>query len=183
MVLKNVGLRRLTTGMIIFGIIIGLTAPALELYNVISKSNKIIIAFEVLLLTFFLVESLVLKNGTKWKHSILIGLPILIVDIFARIFNLYQRIEGFGYFGHFWIGIALIAILMLVYNKKFKFIIWFNLSLAFLWELAEIIQDKIFASITPLWLIDTYWDGLLDITLTIVGTLVGYYLIKRYYKK
>lgn len=183
MVLKNIGLRKLTTWIISIGILVGLLAPTLELYNIISQSNNIVIAVEVLFLTFLLVEALVINNSKEWKLAILISLPVLLADIFARIFALYKIISGFGYFGHFWIGIALTATLILVYNKSFKLLLPFNIIIAFLWEVAELIQDKIFIAITPTWLLDTHADSLLDMGLQVAGTITGYYLIKRFYKK
>jgi len=181
MKLEGVGLRRLTTGIIIIGVIAGLIAPALELFQIIYSSNKIVIAIEVGLLGYFLIQALILKNGGRWKHTILIGLPILFADIFARIFGLYQKIPGFGYFGHFWTGIALTIALILVYNKSFKSIILFNSFVAFIWEVAELAQDKIFSTITPFTLTDPLWDGALDIGLTIIATFIAYPLIKKYH--
>ncbi|MBU2503854.1 MAG: hypothetical protein KJ879_02260, partial [Nanoarchaeota archaeon] len=130
MKLKDVGLKRLTTGVIIFGIIIGLTAPALELYNFLSRSNRVVVAAEVSLLAFFLAQALIIENGKKWKYVILVGSPVLLAEIFARIFGLYQKIPSFGYFGHFWIGIALTYALIVIYKKRLKFIILFNAGVA-----------------------------------------------------
>ncbi|MDP3987179.1 MAG: hypothetical protein Q8P81_03070, partial [Nanoarchaeota archaeon] len=128
--LKNTELKQIITFFIILGIAVGLITPTLELFNIITSSNKIVISIEVLLISFFLVQALVVKNGERWKHALLLSLPVLLADIFARIFNLYQKVEGFGYFGHFWIGIALTAILVLIYNKQLKFIASFNISVA-----------------------------------------------------
>ena len=182
MVLKNLGLRKLTTWIITTGAVVGLVAPTLELYNIIVRSNNVVIATEVLILALLLAEALIINNSKEWKHAILVALPVLLADIFARIFDLYRIIPGFGYFGHFWIGIALTSALILVYNKSFKFIFMSNLIIAFLWEVAEIIQDKIFAVITPNWLLDTYKDGFIDMTLQITGTIIGYHIIKKWYK-
>ena len=52
MALKNIGLRKLTTWIVSIGIIGGIIAPTLELYNIITHSNKIVIALEVIFLTF-----------------------------------------------------------------------------------------------------------------------------------
>lgn len=182
MALVNRGLKEFTRIIIILGLLLGVVAPGLQVFFNFN-STRIVIVSEIILLIVLLVEALLIKNQRRWKMAILIGLPLLIADIFARIYQLYRIWAEFDIFGHFWAGVAITAGLYLIYQKRFKFIFIFSIVSAFVWEIAELVQDEIFKSITPPWLTDSIGEGFSDIGLQILGTLITYALIKRYEKK
>ena len=109
---------------------------------------------------------------------ILFGLWALIETI-ARVFlDLFRVFPSYDILSHFLSFSAITAFLILVYDKKFKFIIFF----AFLASIAFELGEKLHELIVPqaVWFQDCLFcrDGLTDILINLSAVVIVYLIIK-----
>ncbi len=102
----------------------------------------------------------------------------------ARSFNIYKHFSLIDIPLHFLGGIAIATILMLIYNKKTKFILWFTLIFGILFEVVEMSYDYLFPAMNPTWLMDVFfWDGVTDILVKLFGAGLACAILIRYKRK
>lgn len=107
----------------------------------------------------------------------------LLVELWARIYDLYNYWPSIDIPSHFFAGIATGTILLWivslsgVYRKK-TFVLSFTLIVAGIWELLETLEEKITPFTVPPYLRDYFfWDGFWDIILTFLGGVASLFII------
>lgn len=131
------------------------------------------------------------KQLVKHLELIILGLFLLVFfllfELTLRIHNLYKFAYWVDVPSHFFAGIAIASlVLMLLHLTKVKWKKTVSIIAVFIaaifWEVLETIGDVIFPQ--PDWMLDFFiWDGFWDIIVTIAGGITFLVIFNRYIRK
>ncbi len=114
------------------------------------------------------------------KLAFYLGIPFILVELSARIFELYRIFPSVDIFSHAFFGVFVMGLFMLIYKKRFKVGFGVVFAIGVLWEIGEITFDKIFPHY-PQWYKDIFfWDGFWDIVVKLIASAItGYIILKK----
>ena len=118
----------------------------------------------------------------KTTIALLLMLPYLASEWSARAFNLYVVFPPIDNFIHASFGIAFAAVAYLIYNKNKTFVLAWSFVVSVFWEILEITGDK-YVPQTAVLMDPFFYDGIKDITVAFLGTVITLYLIRRVIKR
>jgi hypothetical protein len=134
----------------------------------------------ILTILFILLIYKLRNADIDTKIALYLSVPYILVEGSARLFELYRIFPHIDVPSHFFFGVGATALLILMYKKSYKFSLAVILSIGIIWEMSEIVFDRIFPDF-PNWYKDIFfWDGFWDITVKVLGSIiVGYVLIRK----
>ena len=144
-------------------------------------------------MSWFKKLNLHLKKRNHFPNNNLLFLALaffiifLIVEVTLRIWDLYKHIPMVDVPSHFFAGMAITCLSYWIYTlspTKHKKLLAMTVSIviSFIWELLEIVQEKLTPD--PPYLRDFFfWDGFWDIIIAIIGGLILLFVTLPFLKK
>ena len=126
-------------------------------------------------------------NNNLLIVALILLVLFLLMETFIRTYNLYETAPFLDIPSHFFGGMALAGLSYWFLSvTSFKFKKTGTIALTFvgslIWELLEKIQEALIEN--PPYLVDIfYWDGVLDVTVTLLGGFVAIGVISYLKKK
>jgi len=128
------------------------------------------------------------KNSRLLTFAMFFTILWLLLELVARIYDFYRIIPWIDIPSHILAGIALAAFLTwFIYQSNIKrknlLVILWVIAVSTVFEIGEILEEKIFPN-QPLHLQDIFfWDGFWDIIMAIIGGLIFLALFKYRLRK
>lgn len=120
-----------------------------------------------------------LRQVKKTTWALVLTAPYLIFEWSGRTFFLYAAWPSADSVIHFSFGVAFASVAALIYDKSGRFIGTWTVILSFLWEGLEQ-WGEILMPNQPAEYVDIFfWDGVMDITMNILGATLIYRILKR----
>jgi hypothetical protein len=116
--------------------------------------------------------------------SLILVIAFLFVELIARIYNLYEYWPVIDVPSHFFAGMAATCIFFWIVSlsnvkRKRTTAVSLTLVVAGIWELLEMLEEKITPFTVPPFLRDYFfWDGFWDIIVTVMGGILIFLILK-----